>query len=148
MIVRVQTFIDFVNVKNLAREFGVQNNFHINKIYKHLILNNHFGGKTKKKKKKHQRSRTTFCDGGSKWLPGLNKQVSSLNIVVRHLDRMPDQVWDEARILGLEVVFPIILTSGRLPFTQAEASRLGKGLRIGSFCFISFICLQLSAFSP
>jgi hypothetical protein len=33
-------FIDFVNVENIAKQFGVTNNFHINKTYKLLILDN------------------------------------------------------------------------------------------------------------
>jgi len=45
MIVRIQTFSNFVDVKIFAKEFGVPNNPHINKIYKHLISNNHFGTK-------------------------------------------------------------------------------------------------------
>jgi hypothetical protein len=116
MIVRIQTFINFVDAENFAKEFGVPNNPHINKIYKHLISNNHFG--TKKNTKGVGQSFATEGVSDFQSLFGLNKQVSSLNIVVRHMVRMPDQVWCEARILGLAVAFPIILTSGRLPFTQ------------------------------
>ena len=46
MVVRGQMFIDFVEVENFARQFGVPNKFSINKINKHLISNNHFEEKT------------------------------------------------------------------------------------------------------
>ena len=36
-------FIDFVDVEMFSKQSSVPNNFHINIIYKHLILGNHFG---------------------------------------------------------------------------------------------------------
>ena len=45
MIVRVQMFIDFVDVEKFPKQLGVPNNFHIKKIYKHSISVNHFGTK-------------------------------------------------------------------------------------------------------
>ena len=43
MIVQVQIFIDFVDVWNFAKQCGVPKNFYINKIYKQLNSDNHFG---------------------------------------------------------------------------------------------------------
>lgn len=47
-------FIDFVEVENFARQFGVPNKFSINKINKHLISNNHF-------KEKNSGGLTIWC---------------------------------------------------------------------------------------
>ena len=35
--------IDFVDVENFAHQYGVPKKFYINKINKHLNLDNHFG---------------------------------------------------------------------------------------------------------
>jgi hypothetical protein len=36
-------FIDFVDVENIAHQYGVPNNFYINTINKHVNLDKHFG---------------------------------------------------------------------------------------------------------
>ena len=42
MIVQGQAFIDLIHIDHFSRQYGVQNNFYINKTNKHLMLDNHF----------------------------------------------------------------------------------------------------------